>query len=876
MTGAVLAAYRWALRLLPGSFRRQYGDAMVDEARADLHEARKSGAFARVGALARLGGDFVATWIREWTSVVFEPIRHPRWSLVSDVRLAIRSIRRAPAFAGTVILTLAVGIGANTAIFSIINATLLRPLPYDAPNELIAVWPGKLFSRALMDDAQTSLRTVQGVAGFSGSVFTLTDGGDPVELFGFEVTPNYFDVLRVGPAQGRLFTAEDGAPGSAPVAVLSHRIWMERFGGSTDVIGQSVELQSEGLARRVVVGVLPADHIPLDSGVEIWIPVVTDPTAGGYSNSSFMEGIARMTPGTDTRQAAQDVASFAASQREADPGMISERDVAGASAISLLFDRIGSLRTLILALFGSVGIVLLIACVNVANLLLARTSGRTRMLGIRSALGAGRGRIFSQLLTEGVVLSLLGGVLGVGIALLTRGLLVGILPVDLTPAEVPIDLPVLAFTLGVSVLCGLVFGTLPALQGSRSPGISLSGSDRSGSTSPGAHRLRHALMAAEVGLALVAIFAAGLLGRSARDLARVDTGFEPDSVLTLRLTAPPARYPTDEEVVRYFERVRDEVVAIPGVESAGVVGRLPLGGGRSEITIYPEDFEPGPDGELPDATHRLVSPGYAEAMGFRLLEGRLLSESDVGPGEPILGYVNRTLAERHWPDGAVGRSFLGPGGVTWLTVVGVVEDVREDALTGAVKSAVYIPHRDWAWRTMWLSIRTSTDLEALVPSVEAAAWSIDPTIPVTRVRSMRRVVEASYQDLQVTSLLFSIFGGLALFLGVIGVYGVVAHTLGERRREFGIRLALGATVSTVTREAIRRAILAVGLGLVVGLVAAPYIGTLLNSSIEGVRAGSTAILIAASGALSLVAVAAAWFSARNATRVDPIESLRSE
>ncbi|MEQ8329478.1 MAG: ADOP family duplicated permease [Longimicrobiales bacterium] len=869
MRRAVLALYRAGLLLLPPTFRRAYGAAMLAQARVDLADATLPR-----GAV-RLATDLLASLGREWTEAARGLLDGGPSGLGQDVRFATRTLRRQPVFTATVVVTLGLGIGANTAIFSVVDGVLLRALPYPEADRLVAVWPSKLFNRDLMDRAGRELRTLTAVGGTSGRVFTVTEGGAPAEVFGLAVTPDFFDVLRVQPALGRGFRADDGAPGAEPVVILSHRLWVERYGGSAAVLGTTVDVQSEGVARRTVVGVMPADHRAIRAGAELWTPVVTDPASDDYTNRSFLDAVGRLADGVDRAAADAEVAAWTQALRDEDPGMVAESDAARGGVLALSDELAGPLRFHLVALAAAVALVLLIACANVANLLLARTRTRRLELGVRTALGAGRGRLLRQLMTESLLLAAAGGLAGLGLALATRGALLGLLP-GVRAEDVTLDGRVLVFSLAISAAAGLLFGAGPSLRAARAGAAGAGRVGRSGQRDRGAAHLQQVLVGAEVAMALVTVFAAGLVVLSVRDLMRTDPGFDPGPVLTVRVTAPASLFPEDDDVLRYFDEVTTAIRAVPGVDAAGGVGRLPMAGGRSEITIYPEGFEPGPGGELPDATHRVVTAGYAEAMGFRLREGRLLAEADLQADEPYPVVVNATLADRFWPDGALGRAFLGRGGVRWLTVVGVVEDVAEEGLNAPPRPAVYIPHQDWAWRTLFLAVRTRGDARAALPAVRAAVWSVAPDVPVAREASMEEVVHRSVADTRVTGTLFALFGALALLLGAVGVYGVMAFAVVQRTREFGVRLALGATRGDVARDAFRTSGLTALIGIAAGAAATPAVGGALSGSLEGVRDSAPGLLAVVALVLLGVALTATWLPARRAARVDPVTSLRAE
>ncbi|MEM7415879.1 MAG: ABC transporter permease [Gemmatimonadota bacterium] len=878
MRSVVLALYRAYLLMLPPGFREQWGDEMYTAAVDAMTETRTWGGSAL--AALRLGTDCARTFVREWTESAAAAGRRAKGagmgrSLVQDIKFAIRSFGKAPLFAALVIGTLGLGIGANTAIFSVLHAVVLKPLPYPEPDELVSVWPGKLFSVELLDAAREGIGSFAGISLYGGAILTITEAGDPAEVFGGEVTTNHFRVLGVRPALGRDFVPEDGVPGAAPVVLLSHELWQRRFGGDPDVVGRSIDLQHESTSRRTVIGVMPLGYQGLLRGAQAWVPVIEDRASDSYGNSSFAEAAARLGPEATIETARRELATVAQRVRDEDPGQYAQVEIDRATVWPLVDRLAGSLRQSLFTLLGAVGLVLLIAAANVANLLLVRTSARSREIAVRRAIGAGRARLFRQLMTESITLGLAGGVAGVGVAWLTRDLLLGAMPSGFRVDEAGLSPAVLGFTLAVSIVASLVFGLIAAVAPVRRASSGSLPRSRTSDRRRRDWRVQGVLVSGEVALALIAVFSAGLLVSSVRQLSNVDPGFEPESVLTFRVTAPSGAYPGDEDVLRFFAEVESALNAVPGVDRAGAAGRLPTDGGVSRITINPEGFEPDESGALPDATHRLVSAGYAETVGFRLLEGRFPTETEFREG-PQPTFVTRGLAERFFPDGAIGKRFFGSGGSTWLTVVGVIEDVREDALHGTVLPGVYIPHRDWAWRTMYLAVRTSGEPTAHLDAIEAAVHGVAPAVPLSRVRTLEDIVDRSFLETRLNGRLFTLFGALAVILGAIGVYGVMAYSMSLRRQEFGIRLALGARQDELVRRAVRSGLGPLTVGLVAGIAITVPVGRSLASSLEAVEATNSLALVAATGILATVALFATLLPAFRVGRVDPVRSLRIE
>ncbi|MEQ9568571.1 MAG: ADOP family duplicated permease [Longimicrobiales bacterium] len=874
--------YRALLALvLPPSFRREWGAPMEHDARLQWAEARGSGRRVRVGW--GLLVDAVRTGVDEWRRAA----RAGRGTdgrrgggmvggLGTDLRAALRALRRSPGFTGSVVLTLGLGIGALALVFTLIDAFLLRTLPYPEPDRLVAVWPQNHWSRAMVASARQELEGLSAVAGATSEVLVLDEGGEPVEIVGGQATVGYLDMLGARVAEGRLFTPDDEAPGAEPVTVLSHALWAGRFGSDPGVVGRVISLGGEDASRRRVVGVLPPGFTsPVARGAEAWIPVVLDPAGEGWESSFFMIGMGRLAEGASLAVVDAQVKAWAeALQREAG-GVFSAEEVAVAG-VRRLRDEIGrERRTPLWIAFGAASLVLLVACANVASLVLARTSGRATELSIRAALGSGRLRAARGVVVETLVLGAGGGLLGAALAALgvrlvaANGVFEGL--------DVGVPGPrVMAVVLGATALAALLAGAIPAWGAAgRDPARRLTAS-RGASGDRRLHRIQGLLAAAQLALALVGVTAAGLLGRSLLALAEVDPGFEADGLVTFRMTVPPSTHPGPGDVLRFHLEVRDALAATPGVMSAGLVNRLPMGRGTSRITVFPEGFQPPESGELPEVTHRLVTGGYLETLGARVIEGRLPGSDEERAEGVLRGVVNRAAAERFWPDGsAIGQRFLGPGGVVWMEIVAVVDDVRELGVgRPAEDPAAYIPVRDWPWRTMHAVVRTRAGLDG--EALEAAVWSVAPGVPVNDLRPLSEIVAETTRPARLLALLALVVSAVTLALGAVGVYGVASYAASRRRREYGVRAALGAGRRRLLGGELRRAGRTVAVGVSVGLAGAWAAGRALDAVLFGVSPGDPLVLGFAGLTLAVVGLAAAWLPARRAAGADPVDALRAE
>ena len=803
--------------------------------------------------------------------------------LLQDLKFALRRLTLSPGFTAIVGLTLAVGIGANTAIFSMVDAMLLRPLPYPEPEELVSLnhrYPSLDLTASVSVPGfhayRTRTRSFESIGAMTGLSANLTGTGDPVRVSGARATSGYLQVFDVPPALGRTFTPEEDEPGSEQVAVLSHGFWQRHLGGREDVLGSSIRLND---VPYTVIGVMPPGYRDyFNRNVEFWVPAaftseqLNDPNL----TREFLAVGARVRDGVTVEAASSEMADFAERLKEEYPGLPSDWSIRVQS-----LDEVAKrgMRTPLLILLGAVGFVLLITCANVAGLLLARSAGRRKEIAIRGALGADRGQIVRQLLSESLVMAVVGGALGIGVAAAGLGLLVETFPSQVVEVEVGLDGPVLLFAVGVSLLAGLVFGLAPALRTARTdlqktlreggPGAS---SDRSG------HRVRRFLVAGEFALALTLLTGAGLMIRSLIGLQSVDPGFEPDGVLTAAISLPSATYPENADRRAFMDRLIDEVEALPGVEAAGTTSVLPFSGSWATTSFNVEGYTPGDDEPIPWGDIRVVYPGFEEALGLRLLKGRFLTEND-GPDQPVVGVVDDELVRRYWPDtDPIGRHvyFGEPGaeGTMEIRVVGVVEHTAHEGLDADPRIQLYGSYRQNPQNFANLVIRTDGDPLTMVAAVRGAVRSVDPDMPIAAVRTMSDLVGESMTDRRVLMNLLSIFAAVALLLASLGIYGVMSQLVGERRRELGVRMAFGATAGDVISLVLRQGAMLAVVGILLGLAGSAVLTRVMQSQLYGVSSVDPLTFGAVTGVLLVVALAAVGVAAARAARIDPVTSLR--
>jgi putative ABC transport system permease protein len=801
---------------------------------------------------------------------------------VRDLRFALRQLRRSPAFTIAAVACLALGIGANTAIFTVINAVLVRPLPYPDPDRLVMVWESNAGRKSERNtvapadylDWKAENEVFERMAGVYDTRMNLTGAGEPVEVPAESATADLFPLLGLRPILGRTFTADEDAPGGPPVVVLSHGLWQRRFGGSSDVVGQSVSLDG---SPYTVIGVLAegAGIVGQPQAPDLWVPFQLDP-ANGYRQSAgrYMRAIARLKPGVSRDQAQAAMATIAARLEERYPQFNRGWSV---NLVPVREQVTGSVRRPLLVLAGVVTLVLLIACANVANLQLAQASARRREIAVRTALGASRIRMVRQFLTESTLLALGGGAAGALLAVWLTAALAARAAVDIPRlSEIAVDLTTLGFTLTVSLAAGMLFGLIPALHAGR---IDLHESLKDGGrgSAGGGARTRAVLVTAQVALSLVLLVGAGLLLKSFARLQQVDLGFDPDRVLTARVTLPEVRYETPAQQVAFFDALLPQVRALPGVQAAGAINWLPLSGLRSATSFWFEGQTVANAAERLGTDVRAIDPGYFRAMGIPLLDGRPLAASD-GPRQPGVIVVSRTFVDRYLPGEApLGRRILMPWGDTLVgTIVGVVGDVKHTGVDSAASPTVYWALGQFPSNVMNLVIRTAGDPVTVASALVAQVHALDPELAVADVRPLDAYLGDALARQRFSMTLLAGFAALALVLTAVGLYGVMAYSVVQRTRELGIRLALGASRDTVLRAVLGRGLGLVGVGVVVGLAGALALTRVLGALLYGVSATDPAVFAVIIGLLTIVGLASSYVPARRATRVDPMVAIRSE
>ena len=803
----------------------------------------------------------------------------------TDVKYTLRSLTRQPLFYSVVILTLALGVGANAAIFTVVNAVLLRPLPYPDPDRLMMLWtynPRQGFDKDVgtypnFEDWRRGSQSFERMSGYFGTSMTLTGSGDPVQIRGARVTHEFFDTMQVRPALGRPFAPENGRAGGERVVVLAHGLWNRRFGADPATVGRQVMLN--GTSHEVLGVMPPAFAQPSDA--EFWVPLAP---VGQFqslftSRGSYWLTIAgRLKPGVTQAAAQAEMDGIAARlEREypANAGI-------GVRLVPMHEELVGDVKRPLLILLGAVCFVLLIACANVANLLLTRAASRTRELAIRSALGAGRRRLGRQLLTESLVLGLLGGIAGLGLAAWATDVLRSLAPPELPRlTDVAVDARVLLYTAAASLLTSVLFGVVPAFHATRREvGTTLKEGGRTG-TDRRSGRLRSALAVSELAIALVLLVGASLLIRSFLTLSREDPGFARDGVLTLRLQLPAAKYGQPAQVAAFHEQLIERLGALPGVESAAAGSTLLLSRLPNSAEINIEGRPPLPaDAVNAPVPYDSVSPAFFTTLQIPLRRGRFFSHTD-GPDAPQVAIVNESFVRRFFPgEDPLGRrvTFGTPGrpDTRWQTIVGVVADTKRGGFGRPAWAEIYFPMQQAPDPRVFVFVRTGGDPMALASAAQAAVWSIDRDQAIAGILTVRDLLAQREASRWFTTLLLGLFAGVALVLAAIGIYGVIAYSTAQRTQEIGIRLALGADRRSVLRLVLGGGLRIAAAGLALGLAGALALTHVLSSLLYGVGTRDPLTFVAVPSVLLLVSLAACWIPARRALRVDPLTALRSD
>lgn len=803
-------------------------------------------------------------------------------TLIADLRYGLRLLRQSPGFTAIAICALALGIGANTAIFSTVDSVLLRALPYNDPDRLVLVWEEVSFASFPKNtpapgnyvEWKNRNHVFTDMAATRGASANLTADGPPEQVFGRRVTPNFFSVLGVRPLIGRVFTEEEDRTGT-PVVLISYSLWQRRYQGDRNLLDKTILM---GGSKFTVIGVMPRDFVFRQRETDYWVPQHFSPAELVTHDSHYLNVVARLKPDVTLARAREEMSAIAKQLAKE----FRENQRVGAVVFPIKDELLGNTRVGLLVLMGAAGCVLLIACANLASLLLARAVARQREMAVRAALGADRGRLVRQMVTEGTLLSLIGGLLGLGVALAGMKLLVRLVPTGLPASAAPaIDARLLGFTLALSLLTGLVFSIVPAIQAARaSLNQALKQGGRAGIGGRG-RSMRDALVVLEVAAALVLLVGAGLMLQTLARLRAIDIGFRSDHLLTVRTVIPRAKYQDSAKRLAFFERIVEGVRTLPGVEGAAYISTLPFlsQGNTQGYQVEGRELEPGDAG---DALLRVGTNEYLQTLGVRLREGRFYTAAD-GPDAPPVIIVNETFAKRYWPkESALGHRVAlssTPARRVWRTIVGVVADVHERGYELEMKPGVYLPYGQipstWAVPES-LIVRVKGDPLSLAGSVRRVIASVDPEQPVAAVRTMDDIIDLDVADRRQQMTLLGAFAGLALLLASIGLYGVLSYAVTQRSREIGLRMALGASASSVIQMVVARGLVLTGLGLGIGLALAWAVTRTMQKLLYGVAASDPATYAGVAALLGLIALIACWVPARRAAKVDPIVVLREE
>jgi putative ABC transport system permease protein len=817
-------------------------------------------------------------------------------SLLKDLRYSLRMLRKNPGFTAVAVIALALGIGANSAIFSVVNTVLLRSLPFKDPAGLVRIWgkydkqgiPKNWISQPELIDIWDQSQAFEYVAAYRTGGANLTSTGDPVRVNSALVNASLFSILGVEARLGRVLLDEEDQPGRNRVVVISDSLWRSRFAADPAIVGTEIGLSG---TSYTVVGVMPPGfHFPDQE--DLWIPLAIDKTNPGNRGNHGLEVIARLKPNTGFPQAQTELTNIAANLEQQFPNNYGDSGF-GFYPVAMMDELVGNIRPALYILLGAVGFVLLIACANVANLLLARATVREKEVAIRAALGARRGRLIQQLLTESVMLSVIGSGLGLALAWLGVKLFASLGPRDIPRIEeIGLDLRVVGFTVLIAVVTGVVFGLAPAIQISK-PDLHDSLKEGGRGSTGGRHLLRNALVVSEVAIALVLLVGAGLMIKSFQQLLKLNMGFRTDQTLTMRLTLPGTRYTDNTKVIGFYRQLLDRVKALPGVESAAAISQLPLSGAYSsgstavETPETDEVFKKFQNYPYIEADRRSVSADYFKTLGIALKAGRLFTDAD-NETAPAVAVVDEAFEKRFWPvTGAVGKRFISGfnnGKFSFGEVVGVVshirhygvDEVKKYSLSQAGREEVYFPYTQRPQNQMYLAIRTVADPLPMTGAVRSEVLALDSSQPVYEVKSMDQLVTTSLAQRQLNMVLFASFSTIALILASVGIYGVMSYSVTQRTHEIGIRMALGAQQRGVLALVVRQGMTLALAGVGIGLVSAFALTRLMSSLLFGVSATDPITFAAIAALLTGVALVACFVPARRATQVDPMVALRYE
>jgi len=799
--------------------------------------------------------------------------------MLHDIRFAIRSFAKSPGFTAVAVLALALGIGANAALFSVINAVLLKPLPYRQPQQLVRIYetflPSGFGSVSLPNyqDWRRQSHVFEHLEAFSTGSMNLQNDANPERIPSVVATAGLFDMLGAQAMSGRTILPDEDQPGKPEVAVISERLWKRRFGRDPNLLGSKITLDGK---PTTVVGIMPAsfEFPPGSPDRTLWLPMQLPPSVNFNRGSHWMNVIGRLKPGQSVESAVADMKPIAARIAEQFPDAQKGRGIMVRSLQEVL---VGNIRPSLLVLMGSVGFVLLIACANVANLLLARAASRKREVAVRAALGASRGRLIRQFLTESMLLALAGGAVGAFLADAGVQALMVLASGQIPRAtEVHVDGTVFMFLLGVCVLCGIIFGAVPAFHSTgRHAQDGLKEGGRSGGAGAQSERYRNALVIAEFALALVLLIGAGLLLRSFVALNAVDSGVKAGGVLTMSVSLPLGKYPNGSMWQRFYEPALDRIQALPGVRAVGMIKLLPLQNWGTNGDFAIEGRPPAQPGQAPFAESREISPGYFRAMGIPIVKGRDLSAQDSANSLPT-AMINDALARKYFQgEDPLGQKIQWDG---WRTIVGVAGNIHQAGLNRDPLPELYFPaaQRPGGIAGMTLVISANVEPTSLTRAVESAIHSVDPSQPVFGVKTMERVVTDSLSSQRLFVWLLGVFAAIALILASAGIYGVMSYLVTRRTQEFGVRMALGASANDILRMVLRQSLMLIAVGVAIGLAGAFAVTRVLTNFLFGVKPTDLAAFGAVSMVLIVVALIATYLPALRATKVDPMVALRYE
>lgn len=809
-------------------------------------------------------------------------------TLMQDLKFALRMLVKNPGFTLVAVLTLALGIGANSAIFSAVDAVMLQPLPYKTPGQLLFLTglvrqsgiSGASLSFTKLTQIQEQSHTLENSAAFYGTTLSLVTEREPEAVSGNRVSRSFFSVLGISAIRGRDFLPGEEARGAADVAIISDGFWHSHFAGEKGALGRTMSIDGR---QVTVVGILPASfRFPLQfPEPDIWMPGVSDPsflrleqvrTGAGYLNV-----IARLRPGESLASAKAELDTIDARYRSQFAGFV-DAEKFGISTVPLEESLVGPLRPGFAVLLAAVGFILLIACANVANLLLARATSREREMALRKAMGASGGRLVRQLLSESLLLSLFGGILGVALAAAALPVLRAFSPGSVPRlAETRLDVSVILFSVLLSVITGILFGLVPALQATAG-NLHETLKEGTRGSSEGGHRgkLRGVLVVAEMAVALILMTGAGLLMQSFSRLMKVNPGFSSDHLMTFLVNLPPARYVQPEVQTQFYRQLFERVKSVPGVESAGFTSYLPLSGAIRFVYFCPEGMACQGVGKDPLIAVRQVSTGYFDTVRTPLIRGRVFTERDTTSTPPV-AVVNQTVADRYWPSqNPIGKHIANSRDMIQREVVGLVADVKFNALNVASSEEMYLPLEQVPWPTTTLIVRSPGNPEALVSAVRTKFAEIDPTLPVSSIATMESVVATSVAQPRILSEFVGVFAGFALLLAAIGIYGVMAYSVAARTQEMGIRMSLGAEPRDILKLVVKQGMRLALIGVAIGLAASLALTRLISTLLFGVSASDPLAFTIAAAVLVATALVACYLPARRATRVDPLVVLRYE